>query len=207
MARTPLRFAAMPALLVAGCATEVYKVATTEPLSATTPPNMGAPTDYMHENSIMLAFSGGGLRAAAFAYGVLTALDSVKTTDGTLLDDVAMINSVSGSSLTAAYYGLSGRAGLVRFRQEVLLPGFEDRMRMSPFNPANLARMVGGGVNAREDFRDALDASAFHGATFATLYARPGPPILIQATDLYHLVPFPFIPEASQVICSDLSRY
>src|SRR5260370_12413674 len=105
MVRTPLRFAAMLALLVAGCATEVYNVPTNEPLSAATPPNMGAPTDYMHQNSIVLAFSGGGLRAAAFAYGVLTALDGVKTSDGTLLDDVAAINSVSGSSLTAAYYG------------------------------------------------------------------------------------------------------
>src|SRR5258708_14226553 len=207
MARTPLRCAAMRALLVAGCAPEVYNAATNEPLSAATPPDMGGTTDYMPENSIVVAFSGGGLRAAAFAYGVLTALDGVKTTDGTLLDDVAMINSVSGSSLTAAYYGLSGRAGLVRFRQDVLLPGFEDRMRMSPFNPANLARMVGGGVNAREDFRDALDARAFPGATFANLYARPGPRILIQATDLYHRVPFPFIPEVFQVICSDLSRY
>lgn len=178
-----------------------------EPLSATTPPNMGARQDYIHENSIVLAFSGGGLRAAAFAHGVLTALDSVQTANGTLLDDVAMINSVSGSSLTAAYYGLNGREGLKRFREDVLIPGFESGMRMSPFNPANLARMVGGGVNAREDFRDVLDASVFHGATFATLFARPGPRILIQATDLYHRVPFPFTPEVFYVICSDLSRY
>ena len=207
MARKPLRLAAVLALLVTGCATEVYNMATNEPLSAATPPNMGAPTEYMHQNSIVLAFSGGGLRAAAFAYGVLTALDGVKTSDGTLLDDVAAINSVSGSSLTAAYYGLNGRAGLARFRQDVLLPGFEERMRMSPFNPANLARMVGGGVNAREDFRDAMDASVFHGATFANLYSRPGPRILIQASDLYHRVPFPFMPEVFQIICSDLSRY
>ena len=194
-------------MFTAGCATEVYNPPTNEPLSAATPAHMGAPTDYIHENSILLAFSGGGLRAAAFSYGVLTALDSVKTSEGTLLDDVAAINAVSGSSLTAAYYGLNGRAGLERYRQDVLLPGFEDRMRMSPFNPANLARMVGGGVNAREDFRDALDASMFHGATFASLYARPAPRILIQATDLYHRVPFPFMPEVFQIICSDLSRY
>src|SRR5260221_12987097 len=102
MAGRDLRLAALLTLLVAGCATEVYNVATNEPISAATPPNMGAPTEYMHENSIVLAFSGGGLRAAAFAYGVLTALDGVKTSDGTLLDDVPAINSGPGGSLTPA---------------------------------------------------------------------------------------------------------
>src|ERR1700704_2841501 len=89
---------------LAGCATAVFNPATNQPLSAATPANMGARTDFMRENSIVLSLSGGGLRAAAFAHGVLTALESVKTADGDLLDDVALINSVSGSSLTAAYY-------------------------------------------------------------------------------------------------------
>jgi NTE family protein len=202
-----LSIAILAALALVGCATEVYNPATNEPLTASTPANMGARRDYMHENSIVLALSGGGLRAAAFAHGVLTALDSVKTPEGTLLDDVAAINAVSGSSLTAAHYGLYGRDGLARFRNEVLLPGFESDMRMSPFNPANLLRMLSGGVNAREDFRDALDRRVFRGATFADLFASEKPRILIQATDLYHRVPFPFMPELFLALCSDLSRY
>jgi hypothetical protein len=83
-----MRLAAAAAMLVAaavgglaGCATPVYNPATNEPLSAATPPNMGARTDFMRENSIVLSLSGGGLRAAAFAHGVLTALESVKTDD------------------------------------------------------------------------------------------------------------------------------
>src|SRR3989442_3275872 len=90
---------------LAGCAPPVFHPATNEPLSAATPRNMGARTDFMRENSIVLSLSGGGLRAAAFAHGVLTALESVKTADGDLLADVALIGSGSGSSLTAAYYG------------------------------------------------------------------------------------------------------
>src|SRR5258708_875057 len=113
---------------LAGCAISVFNPATNEPLSASTPSDMGAPTDFMRENSIVLSFSGGGLRAAAFSHGVLTALESVKTADGDLLDDVTRINSVSGSSLTAAYYGVNGRDGLARFRDQVLLPGFESGM-------------------------------------------------------------------------------
>jgi len=110
---------------VNGCATVVFNTPTNEPVSASTPANMGAPTNLMSENSIVLSFSGGGLRAAAFAHGVLTALESIKTPDGALLDDVALISRVSGSSLTAAYYGVYGREGLTRFRSEVLVPGFE----------------------------------------------------------------------------------
>src|SRR5882672_10405457 len=209
-----MRLAAATALLVAAaggglaaCATPVFNPATNAPLSAATPPNMGARTDFMRENSIVLSLSGGGLRAAAFAHGVLTALESVKTADGDLLDDVALIGSVSGSSLTAAYYGVYGRDGLARFRSEVLLPGFESGMRLSLLNPANLMRMMGGGLNARENFGDTLDRRVFHGATFADIFRRQGPDIRIQATDLYHRVPFPFFPPLFSVLCSDLSRY
>src|SRR3989442_15042806 len=192
---------------LAGCATPVFNPATNEPLSAATARNMGAGTDFMRENSIVLSLSGGGLRAAAFAHGVLTALESVKTAGGDLLDDVALISSVSGSSLTAAYYGVYGREGLARFRSEVLLPGFESGMRLSLYNPANLVRMLGGGINARENFGDTLDRQVFHGATFADIFRRQGPDIRIQATDLYHRVPFPFFPPLFSILCSDLSRY
>jgi NTE family protein len=195
------------AALLAGCASPVYNSASNEPLNADTPPNMGAPTDLMGEHAIVLSLSGGGLRAAAFAHGVLSALAGIKTIQGDLLDDVALISSVSGSSLTSAYFGLYGRAGLARFRSRVLLPGFEDGLRLSLYNPSNLLRLVGGGVNTRADFGDTLDQKIFHGATFADLYARGRPEIRIQATDLYHRVPFPFIPPLFSLLCSDLSRY
>jgi NTE family protein len=190
-----------------GCATSIFNRATNEPLTAATPPDMGAPSDVMRENSIVLSLSGGGLRAAAFSHGVLTALTTAKTPEGDLLDDVALISSVSGSSITAAYYGLNGRAGLPRFRDEVLVPGFESGMRLSLLNPANLLRMLGGGLNARENFGDVLDRKVFHGATFADLYRSSPAGIRIHSTDLYHRVPFPFLPPLFLVLCSDLSRY
>jgi hypothetical protein len=59
-----------------------------------------------------LAFSGGGTRAAAFAYGVLEVLAEahVRWEGRELrpLDEVDVISSVSGGSFTAAYYGLFG---------------------------------------------------------------------------------------------------
>src|SRR5690606_4565138 len=62
--------------------------------------------------TLVLAFSGGGSRAAALSYGVLEGLrDTTITIDDKevkLLDEVDMITSVSGGSFTAAYYGLHG---------------------------------------------------------------------------------------------------
>lgn len=206
-----MRFAAV--LLVAaasslcGCATAIFNAASNAPWTHGAAPDMGAPADVMGENSIVVTFSGGGLRAAAFAHGVLTALESEKTPEGDLLDDLAIVSSVSGSSLTSAYYGLYGREGLRRFREDVLLPGFESGLRLSLLNPANLVRITQGGLNAREDFGDVLDRKVFHGAKFADLYRQPRPSIRIHATDLYHRVPFPFSPPIFSILCSDLSRY
>ena len=62
--------------------------------------------------ALTIAFSGGGTRAAALAYGVLQELrDTSVTIDGQtrrLLDEVDTISSVSGGSFTSAYYGLFG---------------------------------------------------------------------------------------------------
>jgi NTE family protein len=80
-------------------------------------------------------------------------------------------------------------------------------MRLSLYSPANLTRMLGGGLNTRENFGDALDRKVFHGATFADIYRRQRPEIRIQATDLFHRVPFLFFPPLFSVLCSDLSGY
>src|SRR5882724_8563328 len=59
---------------------------------------------------VFLAFSGGGTRAAALAYGVLEELARTQIIwEGQhrrLLDEVDYISAVSGGSFTAAYYAL-----------------------------------------------------------------------------------------------------
>jgi len=69
-------------------------------------------TDDRGDTTILLAFSGGGTRAAALSYGVMQELrDTLVDTDGKstrLLDEVDTISSVSGGSFTSAYYGLFG---------------------------------------------------------------------------------------------------
>ena len=66
----------------------------------------------MGDTVIYLAFSGGGTRAAAFAYGVMEELSATQIATGgerrSLLEEVDTISGVSGGSFPAAYYGLYG---------------------------------------------------------------------------------------------------
>src|SRR5271168_2485381 len=69
------------------------------------------------EPFVLLAISGGGTRAAALGWSVLEKLKAVNytTADGRsrrLIDDVAVVSSVSGGSVAAAYFGLRGPDGI-----------------------------------------------------------------------------------------------
>ena len=157
---------------------------------------------------VALSFSGGGLRAAAFAYGVLEGLREQPSSAGrSLLDDVSFITSVSGGSITAAYFGLHGAEGLRDFRRQVLLRDGEAGLRFSLLNPNNLIRLAAGGLNDRSNLHDWLDRDVFKGATFADLFRRDRPVVWINATNAQYRLAFPFHERAFESICSDLASY
>ena len=100
-------------LLLGGCATRPVNAPITEMNSDKGYQYLARhqhPED--HENLVILAFSGGGTRAAAFSYGVLETLRRTEVVGprGTarLIDDVDVITGVSGGSFTALAYGLYG---------------------------------------------------------------------------------------------------
>src|SRR5207244_13223798 len=70
--------------------------------------NLTADRDNGDDLFVILAFSGGGTRAAAFSFGVMEGLREVTYGSGRrpLLQDVDVIAAVSGGSFTAAYYAL-----------------------------------------------------------------------------------------------------
>ena len=81
--------------------------------------------EQMGDTAILLAFSGGGTRAAALSYGVMQELrDTYIDSRGTqvrMLDEVDTISSVSGGSFTAAYYGVF-REGLFEDYEKAFIP-------------------------------------------------------------------------------------
>jgi predicted acylesterase/phospholipase RssA len=156
-----------------------------------------------------LAFSGGGTRAAAFSYGLLQGLEATPMPSDpgkSMLDSVRFISGVSGGAVTAAYYGLKGKAGYRDFREKFLIRDAEQNMRKSLTRPSNLLRAIGGGVNDKSTFGKWLDRNVFDGARFADL-DRPGAPVVwINASDLYNRTPFIFNDETFAALCSDLGR-
>ena len=82
---------------------------------------------------VAMSFSGGGMRAAAFSYGVLTGFNEtpVPTRSGavSLLDRLDFLSGVSGGSILAAYYGLRGPAAITDFKQRFLDVNAEEALQ------------------------------------------------------------------------------
>jgi len=193
-------------LLLAACAGAPLNPPRNKP--AVAEPVAREPQNLNTQTVVALSFSGGGLRASAFAYGVLEGLrDQPSAAGHTLLDEVGFITSVSGGSITAAYFGLHGAEGLKGFREKVLLRDGEAGLRFSLLNPNNLRRLLAGGLNDRSDFADWLDRDVFQGATFADMFRRQRPVIWINASNAQYRLAFPFHERAFSAICSDLASF
>jgi NTE family protein len=166
-----------------------------------TPPNVGGDT------VVAIAFSGGGTRAAAFAYGAMRGLDRLPAKGrGSYLDRVIFISGVSGGSVAAAYFGLKGHAALADFRERFLLKNAEEDLN-TRVGLVNLARGFSGGVNDASRFAGWLDQNLYEGATLADLY-QPGKPIVwLNASDLFNRTPFLFSPVTFEALCSDPRKY
>ncbi|WP_128514532.1 patatin-like phospholipase family protein [Tabrizicola thermarum] len=197
-----MRRALLSLLILLGCAP--WNQPQNQPLQGENAPlTDAAPGDDLY---IGLAFSGGGMRATAFAYGMLQELQTVQTgTPNGLLDNVRLVSGVSGGSVMAAQLGLRGPQGMQGFREAFLTTDGEARMTTSALNPLTIAKGIAGGVNGRDTFGRTLDETLFKGATFADL-RRTGIKTWINATDMANNTPFLFSPETFDALCSDLSK-
>ncbi len=103
------------------------------------------------DNVLVLAFSGGGTRAAAFSYGVLeflrrTEIVGPKGNKGRLLDEVDVITGVSGGSFTALAYALYGEKLFDEYEQRFLKRNVQGEIisrTLSPSIGANCRRPAG----------------------------------------------------------------
>lgn len=200
-----MRRALLPLLILLGCApwNQPQNVALEGENAALSTPAAGDGELY-----VGLAFSGGGMRATAFAYGMLQELQAAGVETGRpdgLLDEVRLVSGVSGGSVMAAQLGLYGPSGIDGFRERFLITDAEAYMTTSGFNPLTILKGVAGGVNGRDTFGRYLDDTLFKGATFADL-RRSRIKTWINATDMANNTPFLFSPETFDALCSDLSR-
>jgi NTE family protein len=202
---------ALFALSLAGCATTIHNTPINVPLptSGGDPVNLGRGLPTSGEDFLIgLAFSGGGMRAAAFSYGVLSEFDGTeirsKKTAGPLLDRVDFLSGVSGGAITAAYFGLKGRVAMSDFRERFLLRNAEESLA-TRFTPTNVFRAYEGGVNDAEQFPRWLDDNLFQGATFRDLDPQRRGRVWINASDVYNRTPFVFSENTFGAICSDLA--
>jgi NTE family protein len=136
----------------------------------------------------VLAFSGGGMRAAAMGYGVLEELRRTEVTiDGKkrrLLDEVDVISAISGGTLPAVYYGLRGEATFDEFDAKVLSRDLEMALVRRILTPTNWFRLPSSDFNRSDLFAEIYDETVFGGATFGDLKAARGPFVLVHGTDV-----------------------
>jgi NTE family protein len=173
-------------------------------------------SDELH---LALAFSGGGTRAAALAYGVLEALARVEipgpanplhgppSAQHTLLDQVDEISSVSGGSFTAAYYGLYGERIFEDFREHCLTRNINRGLLVRHLSPINWFRLASAHFGRSDLAAEYYDDILFDEATYGDLLTGKGPAIYIQATDIVEGIPFGFVPYSFALICSDLQAF
>jgi len=167
------------------------------------------PSGEKKPNLVMLAFSGGGTRAAAFSYGVVEFLRRTEVVgpDGRtvrLLDAVDAISGVSGGSFTALAYGLYGDKLFTDYEQRFLKRDVQGEIISRVLSPTNWGTLGSTGTGRSEIAAQLYDEILFNGATFGDLRRGKGPLIMASATDISTGSRFVFNQRVFDVICSDL---
>ena len=157
---------------------------------------------------ILMAFSGGGTRAAALSYAILHEFNQYfyqshgRTV--TLLDQVRLISSVSGGSVTAGYYGLAKDNDLEQFPARFLERDNMKTLEWTVANPITWFRLTSGSYTRIDVMKDLLDRELFHGQTFQTTPEASRPVVILNATDMASGEVFAFTPQRFNDLCSDL---
>lgn len=203
-----LAFAIAPT--VTGC---FYQRTTNAPIAQAVPGTgyqLGNTDSFRERGDIIIyiAFSGGGTRAAALAYGVLEALRDTEVVVGgkkiRLLDEVDTLSGVSGGSFPAAYYALFGDRIFEEFEPRFLKRNITAAIVGRALMPWNLVGLLTPWVSRSELAAEVYDETIFEQSTFADLTRVRGPRVIINATDLSSGERFVFNQAYFDVICSNL---
>ncbi len=160
---------------------------------------------------ILMTFSGGGSRAAALAESVLREMSqtSYAGVDGphALTEDVKLISSVSGGSVTAAWFGLHRGPGhwdgdLDGLRNDFLTKDNMATLELDAVNPITWFGLVTGRITRIEAEEALFNARLYHDATLAALNQPGKPYIVLNATDMAGGETFAMVPRRFDDVCS-----
>ena len=170
------------------------------------------PEDNSDSLFVVLAFSGGGTRAASLSYGVLKALAETQITwqgkTKRLLDEVDLISTISGGSFTGAYYALFGDQTFNEFERRFLKRDIQGELTHQLWNPVTLIRLASPSFDRIDLAAELYDRTIFEGKTYDALVARHRQPFLvINATNMSLGERFEFIQDQFYQLGSDLSLY
>jgi NTE family protein len=195
-------------VLVQGCATTRFE---NTPLEAGRANVERRAVDVSHPDQplILVAFSGGGSRAAALGWVVLRELQTYRYTssDGTsrsLVDDISVISSVSGGSVIGAQFALYGAAGLDRFEPDFLALDNTRTLGTKALDPLSWVASAFTGTSRSDLVEQLLERQLFGQKTFADLNLPGRPYLILNATDMASGQVFAFTPKRFDDICSDL---
>ena len=159
---------------------------------------------------VILAFSGGGTRAAALSYGVLEQLAKDRiVVDGQrkrVLDEVDVISSVSGGSFTAAYYALFGDRIFRDYEDKFLNRNIQGALAWHIFlRPDNWVRLALPWYSRSDLAAQYYDRNLFDRNSYSNLLARNHRPYLVvNATDMAMGSRFEFTQPQFDLLGSDL---
>jgi NTE family protein len=184
----PACFAAVIAL--GGCATRSMNLPITQadPAAGDRFENRLDGTE-KRDNLVILAFSGGGTRAAALTYGVLEFLRLTRVVRPMgnpvrLLDAVDLITGVSGGSFTALAHGLYGDTLFADCEQRFLKRDVQGEIISRVLRPAHWGALGATGTGRDEVAAGLYDEILFNGATLGDLPRAKEPVIMASAMDI-----------------------
>ncbi len=161
---------------------------------------------------VLVSFSGGGKRSAAFGHGALRAMRGIPVPDGRggtspLIEEVDLLSGVSGGAFPAAHVALHGARSFETFPAEFLNQDINAYILGTFLLPWHWEWLVNPLYGTNDRMAEVYDRLMFRGATFADVAARRRPALSVNATDIAIGLPFGFTPGSFDLLCSDLGRF
>jgi NTE family protein len=162
--------------------------------------------------AILMTFSGGGSRAAALTEAVLREMAGTRyvAADGphVLTEDVKLVSSVSGGSVTAGWFGLHRDPShpdgdLDGLRENFLTRDNMKELELDAVDPITWFRLTFGGFSRIGALESLLDERLFRQATLAELNQPGKPYIVLNATDMAGGETFALVPRRFDDVCSN----